>query len=432
MATNAYTVAEAKSAAVTASKNEYAGDERSWSIAPHSLSTLLFSIIGAQIDRNVRLGQTSDSARAKFMMARAEKRQTNDLSIDEKSLGFDSLTRLELISEVSTFFGLHETGIDDFLLIQRSVDEWLTLIRQHLRLKARDHVLTFSTSGSTSTPKRCAHLLTDLEIEVRGFCVDVLGQHPQRVVPLVPTHRIYGFLFGLLLPDLLSIPSIEGSTKSFAGIIASANTGDVVVATPFQWNKLAATGLRFPRGVMGLVSGAPSDHETWHNAQSIGVERLIEIYGSSETAGVGWRSSPDADFLLLSHLRRTGESVSRIRRPDELLDLQDNIHWTGDGTFQVIGRKDQVVQVAGSNVSIAHVTKTICAQPGVHETAVRLATDRLRALVVPSDPKADLSDLESRLTSALARLLPAHARPTAYDFGSVLPVDETGKAKQWW
>ena len=67
------------------------------------------------------------------------------LGIDEEGLGFDSLARLGLILRVNRFFQLSTTGIEDYLLVHRSLGDWVGLIGQHLDMVGNSAVFTFDT-----------------------------------------------------------------------------------------------------------------------------------------------------------------------------------------------------------------------------------------------------------------------------------------------
>ncbi|MCH8539114.1 MAG: acyl-CoA synthetase, partial [Alkalimonas sp.] len=56
----------------------------------------------------------------------------------------DSLERLHLAGCVNEFFQLHETGVEDRLLMTNSLDDWASLVAQ---ATAETSGLTFRTSG---------------------------------------------------------------------------------------------------------------------------------------------------------------------------------------------------------------------------------------------------------------------------------------------
>ena len=110
-----------------------------------------------------------------------------------------------------SFFQLQDSGLEDYLLCYRRLDEWCALIAQ-----GRDHgiqTMAFVTSASTGPTKTCIHSWQDLVQEIAFFASLLEGLSHfelRRVVTLVPSHHIYGFLFGLLLPEHQQVPVHRG------------------------------------------------------------------------------------------------------------------------------------------------------------------------------------------------------------------------------
>lgn len=156
---------------------------------------------------------------------------------------------------------------------------------------------------------------------------------------------------------------------------------------------------------------------------------MTEIYGASETGGVGWRTDQGEAFALCSDLTLQEGALHRpgVEGP---LPLQDTLDWPAPGRFRVKGRKDKQVQVGGVNVSLTSVREALLAMPGVQDAAVRLAEDRLKAFIVPAAPGIEESGLEADLRTGLTHL-PAPARPARYAFGDALPRTATGKLCDW-
>ena len=96
---------------------------------------------------------------------------------------------------------MHESGIEDYLLVRQTLGEWTHIAQTSLsRFSAR---LTFRTSGSTGVAKSCSHQLDALWQEVREIAPLLKGT--RRIFSAVPRHHIYGFLFTMLLPAALGL-----------------------------------------------------------------------------------------------------------------------------------------------------------------------------------------------------------------------------------
>lgn len=353
---------------------------------------------------------------------------TDKTPIDEDGLGADSLARLELAARLNAFFHMHEVGAEDWLLVRRTLGDWTDIVAESVG--HRFNALTFQTSGSTGTPKSVTHPVAALRDEVAAQAR--LWPQARRVVTLVPPHHIYGFLVSVLGPSVWDIPVLDVRDRSPAQVLRELGDGDLVAATPFLWQLLIKSGGTLPTGAVGLTSTAPAPAALWQDTRDRGLGKLIELYGSSETAGIGWRCDGDAPFTLLDHLLRDGEG--RIRRQGDrmILDPQDSLAWS-DGGFRPAGRIDGAVQVGGVNVWPERVRGAIIEHPAVADCAVRLdpVTGRLKAFVVPSRPSTAEAALAEALTSFCAASLTAPERPVRFSFGAALPRTDIGKPCDW-
>jgi 4-coumarate--CoA ligase len=352
--------------------------------------------------------------------------------LDEDGLGLDSLARLRAIATVTGFFGLADSGVEDYLVIDPRLSAWTEVVRHHLVLRGALTRLTFTTSGSSGlTPKRATHRLGDLVAEVDAVAqvLDHQSGGIGRVLASVPPHHIYGFLFTVLMPDRQGWAVADLSENPPTAALRQARRGDLVVGTPFTWQTACDGEAQAAGPACGFVSTAPAPPALWPTTRAAGIAHLTEIYGSSETSGIGWRESPDAAFTLLPHLDRCGDEAAR---DGTCLPLQDRLDWTAPRSFRLAGRLDEAVQVGGTNVTPSAVVRILSGVDGVAEMAVRLDGDRLKAFVVPqASRRADTERLEQALRDAAARLLAPPARPARYTFGAQLPRTAMGKLADW-
>ncbi|MCW2319060.1 4-coumarate--CoA ligase [Rhodoblastus acidophilus] len=348
--------------------------------------------------------------------------------LDEDGVGFDSLALLEACSRVSQFFHLHEVGIEDYLFVRRELGQWVNIVRTALDL--RHERLTFQTSGSSGTPKPCTHEVGDLLCEIEAHALIFAGA--RRVLALVPCHHIYGFLFTVLLPRRLDAPVLDARAWSPGILRERLRDGDLLVATPVQWRALRVMLTRFPEGLIGVSSTAPMPEDLRGELAQAGLARLVEIYGASETAGVGFREDGGA-FTLLPFWRRCGDGLLRDGA-DAATVPQDDLVFSDDVHFTPRDRRDGAIKVGGVNVFPERVATALRAAPSVADCAVRGdgdgVTQRLKCFVVLTPEAQGDPEAPTRIVSWIAENLSPRERPVV-TFGSTLPRNAMGKTADW-
>jgi 4-coumarate--CoA ligase (photoactive yellow protein activation family) len=354
-----------------------------------------------------------------------------DLAAD---LGADSLDLMGAATALADSLGFARAGMDDALLARTRLSDWVASARASLAID--DTALTFRTSGSSGAPKRCSHRLAGLWREVDELARLAPGR--RRMLAAVPAHHIYGFLFTVLLPQAsgAALPVLDLRGTSPAALAGMAEPGDLVIGHPDFWGQVAALAPALAPDVVGVSSGAPCPDATARALLYSGV-RLLQVYGSSETAGVGWRERAGEPYRLFPYWRRAlrENTVERMVGGEaESFPLQDRLDWIDDTQFLPNGRIDQAVQVGGTNVFPAYVAEVLEMHPGVAQCAVRLMRPdegtRLKAFVVPAEGFAPAT-LRAELSSWLAERLTPAERPAAFSFGPALPRQPGGKPADW-
>lgn len=349
-------------------------------------------------------------------------------------LGCDSLEAMWLASAVNEMFHLHEAASEEGLLTDATFGRWVECIEAAWRSGVA--AITFTTSGTTGTPKRCAHSAEALLTEA-SFLAELFGDR-RRVISLVPTHHAYGFLFAALLPDMLRVEHLDVTRFSAAELAQSLAPGDLVVTFPDRWRWLERSLPVWPRDVEGVVSTAPCPPALITSLCERGLSAMTEVYGSSETMGVAVRRWPHTTYQLMSHWR-FAELIREVApeivdRSGRNVPLPDRIRLQDGHRFHLAGRNDGAVQVGGVNVFPDRIAASLRDRQGVREASVRLMRPeegaRLKAFVVP-ELGTDLTVLRRELDAWIDAALPAAERPTAITFGPQLPKSMMGKLAEW-
>ena len=364
----------------------------------------------------------------------------DDAHLGEGGLGFDSLDRLSLAASVSELLCTQASGVHDELPVLPTFGEWRAAAAH--ALDDFSSSLTFRTSGSTGKPKSCLHALADLEREIDAQ-LSILGGSATRILSAVPAHHIYGFLFTVLLPQRLPDAQVLDIRASSPGAVPNlARAGDLIIGYPDFWAAVVrAAPFGWPKAVTGVTSTAPCPPEIAEELKRGGLARLVEVHGSSETAGLGWRDDPRAPYQLLPMWQRLdADLVVRVARAAgseaaEAVSPPDSLGWVDDRHYRVTGRRDGAVQVGGVNVFPARVRDVLREHPDVAAAAVRLMNEfegrRLKAFIVPKSPAIDHPALRDALDEFAAARLSSPEQPRAYTFGDRLPGDLMGKAADW-
>ncbi|MFW5828162.1 MAG: AMP-binding protein [Alkalispirochaeta sp.] len=373
--------------------------------------------------RDIFIDELTISRRATFS-ADEGTRWTPETSVREAGIGLDSLERFTIAARLNETFHLYRSGVEDNLLRAATLGDTVEVIQAGLEYSGE--YISFYSGGTTRAPRIVTHAVADLMSEVEELRELFPDRH--RVIVTVPVHHIYGFLFGVLLPWQMGIPAVDAQYAFLSGD-RQPRSGDVVVSMPFLWKRLLPSIPRWGDGIMGSSSTAPLDADTANQACRAGLQRLVEVYGSSETAGVGWRDrcGPSSSFTLFRRWERAGEGV--IRSESREVELPDWVSWQDERRFLPSGRRDSVVQVGGTNVNLEELRDTILKLvPEATDCAVRLGPEeRIRAfLVIPGD-----SPREQEISARLAGHLDAAALPRSITIGSHLPRSTTGKIIDW-
>ena len=295
--------------------------------------------------------------------------------------------------------------------------------------------IIFFTSGSTGKPTPAESYFSCAWQEINALVP--LFPERKRIVSFVPRHHIYGFLFSILLPKALNIPTVFKPPLPTAELIHSLCPGDLVIAFPMLWSKLQKITAGFSDNIFGVTSTGPCPRATIDNLLNKGLSRMTEVFGSSETGGIGYRHNSSDFYTLLSHWTKIDENmlerISPVNNQSTRFSLPDAFEWKDEDKFIPIRRKDKAVQVAGMNVYPANIESFFNSLPQVKECSVRLMRqeegERLKIFIVPTISISS-SELEKLLRKS-ASALNSYEKPASYTFGAKIPISSIGKRTDW-
>lgn len=265
---------------------------------------------------------------------------------------------------------------------------------------------TLLTSGSTGEPqphtKRWGAIVENIRAEARRVA-EVTGADPSVPAPLdgwnlvatVPAQHSYGFESSVLLA-LLSGAAFDAGRPYFpadiAARLAELPRPRALVTTPFHLKTFLAAELSHPAVDLVLCATAPLSPQLARQAEETLGGMLLEIYGCTEAGQVATRRTAQTErwetFGALRVQRQLdpqgeeqfwveGGHVTEPTRLSDVLVLDD------ERRFKLLGRANDVINVAGKRSSLAHLNYHLNSVPGVQDGAFWLPDDEPDGVVRP-------------------------------------------------
>ena len=308
-------------------------------------------------------------------------------------------------------------------------------------LAAEHEVAHVLTSGSTGQPmphgKRWGLLVTNIQSEAQRIA-QTLGRPDLRgvtIVGTVPAHHMYGFESTVLIAMLGGAACAAERPcypQDVARVLASVPRPRVLVTTPLHLKTLLDDGIALPQVDLTVSATAPLSPQLAARAEAALGAPLMEIYGCTEagqvatrltTRGPEWRTF---DGLVLSG---DGEHVlvsgGHVPEPTRLADVLEVLEPT---RFRLLGRSNDLINVAGKRSSLQHLNHHLNSVEGVRDGAFWLPPDaadgsvvRLVAVVVAPGLAREA------LLAALRERVDAAFLPRRILRVDSLPRDPTGK-----
>lgn len=296
------------------------------------------------------------------------------------------------------------------------------------------------TSGSTGQPqahaKTWGKLLANGRAEAKRLgLLDTPAQTPWTIVGTIPVQHSYGFESTFLMA--LTGAAAFWSGKPFypqdiASVLAAVPQPRLLVSTPFHLSALLAAEVDLPTVDLLLSATAPLSDELASRAEARCQAPLLEIYGSTESGQLASRRTLDGQrWQLLPGVRLSSDGDQTCAEGGHVegrVPLGDRIDCHDDGSFTLLGRHSDLINIAGKRTSLAWLDHQITSIAGVVDAAFFLPDDdsidgvtRLTAFVVA--PSLD----RAQLLQALRLRIDPVFLPRPLSFVDSLPRNSTGK-----
>ena len=299
------------------------------------------------------------------------------------------------------------------------------------------------TSGSTGDPmphaKQWSLLVRNVEAGSRRLArhmnlPDLAGV---TLVATVPAQHMYGFESTVLIA-LLGGAAFETERPFYPADIAlaleRAPRPRMLVTTPFHLKTLLDSGVALPAIDLAVCATAPLSPQLAARAEAALAAPLMEIYGCTEAGQVATRrTTAGAEWHTYDGLMLQGDgehsviSGGHVPQPTVLADMLEVIDAQ---RFRLLGRSNDLINIAGKRSSLSHLNYHLNSIAGVRDGAFWLPHEadtndanvvRLTAFVVAPDVSADA------IVAALRERVDAAFLPRPVLHVPVLPREPTGK-----
>lgn len=323
--------------------------------------------------------------------------------------------------------------------------------RQWITLEPDFIALEIYTSGSSGDPKSIFKTIDQLEREIEVL-ESLWPSEPDSVVLATVSHQhLYGMTFALFWP-FSSMRAFESKICEFPEDIifrASHYSRFSLVSSPSHLSRFS-TSLDWA-SVESSCNFVISSAAPLARADSIVVSKLLntpvrEIYGSSETGAIAWRtqqsSQHDALWKALPQvtLEPTAEGSLYVRSPYlgelDYFVLPDKVEFDDQGCFKLMGRMDRIVKVEGKRVSLSSIERLLFDHSWVKEVkALTIERIRIETAIVMQLSKEGRAYLQNSGRKPLIKLfkniLAEHLEPIVlprrWRFVEAMPFNPQGK-----
>ncbi|WP_455210580.1 AMP-binding protein [Kaarinaea lacus] len=245
-----------------------------------------------------------------------------------------------------------------------------------------DHIACIPfTSGSTGTPnpnpKTWGRLLTVTKLIQRAFAIR--NNRPLTIIATVPPQHMYGLETSILLPLVSGSCMYSGRPfypEDVRQVLACVDGAKILVTTPIHLRACVQAEIPFPAVDFIISATAPLPMELAEQAERCFHTSVLEIYGCTEFGSLANRRTTEGDRwrlfdgLWLSKDNSSGEFFVNADFLSEPVALSDIIDIQPDQHFRLLGRKTDMINIAGKRASMADLNLKLLAIPGIKDGVI--------------------------------------------------------------
>lgn len=261
-----------------------------------------------------------------------------------------------------------------------------------LSLSAQTSIV-FYTSGSSGQPKAINKTFGQLIIEIEQL-ETVFGDELAglSIVSTVSHQHIYGLLFKMLWPiwagrDVYLSP-FEYPEHLSHQLALQPQRRVCLISSPAYYHRLIRDNVLSEHadniGAM-FSSGGPLDLKAALTLKIQLNQRVYEIFGSTETGGIGWRArekETDEVWQAFGDIAIDVDSESSalsIKSPymseSGWYQTDDRVQLVNNNQFKLLGRADRIVKIEEKRCSLDEIEGQLKQHPHIDEVRVLLVSD---------------------------------------------------------
>lgn len=292
------------------------------------------------------------------------------------------------------------------------------------------------TSGSTghpkANPKPWHTFVTSSQMNAREMLGDDCREQLRFALATVPAQHMWGLETSLLLP-LFARLCISDARPLFPLDVATAlqqlPEPRLLISTPVHLRALVSSGVTMPQAAHLLCATAPLSTELAQATEASFGGELIEVYGCSEVGSMARRRTAQADEWQLFEGLEFAEDLSLIRgnHLPQAQPVQDRIETSDGRAFRLLGRGDDMVEIAGKRGSLQEMNKLLLATPGVVDGVVFMPEPGQQAITRPVALVVGKGISKQQLSARFAEHLDPVFMPRPLLLVDALPREDNGK-----
>lgn len=258
------------------------------------------------------------------------------------------------------------------------------------------------TSGSTGQPKaniKPWRTLVESSLINARFMLPA-GDQCYSVLATVPAQHMWGLETSVLLPlfsELCVVDSRPLFPQDIQQALAALSEPRLLISTPVHLRAMVLSGLSLPPVAHILCATAPLSKDLASDVEALFQGELVEVFGCSEVGSMACRRTSQQEIWRLfdglcftpfdSALSDSpqdsnddgksceggkiceGGEISAAHLPCSQI-LTDRIEWQGAQAFRLLGRSDDMIEIAGKRGSVQEMNKLLLSAPGVTDGIV--------------------------------------------------------------